>query len=128
MTMPMRTVLIAEDEEEVRGLLRRRLSGPNLRILMAANGAEALEAVRRGKPDLVILDYFMPQLDGFETCRALRSDARTRAIPVIMLSGLGPAAERFCEPESGPDAYVAKPIDWVDLSGRMQALLLPRPA
>ena len=102
--MAIRTVLIAEDEEEIRRLLGRMLSGPELRVLTVGNGAEALEAARRQRPDLVILDYFMPQLDGFETCRALRADARTRDI-----------------------AFAGKPIDWAELLGWIHVLLRGRP-
>ncbi|MFA6029683.1 MAG: response regulator [Elusimicrobiota bacterium] len=122
--MGIKTVLIADDEEDVLRMMKRRLSSPSLRVTTVGGGAEALAAARNQRPDIIILDYFMPQLDGFETCRALRDDARTRDIPVLMLSGMGSNSDAFTETESGPDAFLGKPFDWDDLLGWMNVLML----
>ena len=106
-----RRVLIVDDDPAIRMLCSINLQIEGLLVLEAADGRRGLEQARSERPDLVVTDVIMPGLDGFQLAKALRSDERTRQIPVIFLSSeTGPAnAERAHE--LGALAYVTKPFD-----------------
>src|SRR3989442_11072483 len=88
------TILVVDDDEDVRGLLRATLAGGPHRMLEAADGEEALGLIGRCPPDLVLLDVNLPGLDGPTVCRQLKADAATRAIPVLMVSAATQEADR----------------------------------
>ena len=126
--MPKPLVLIVDDEIDVRRVLRELLSLHGLRIAEAVDGDQAIEMAINLKPDLILLDFFMPMRDGLETCQALRADERTRHIPIIMLSGLGPDADKFANAGAGPDYCVDKPVDFPALLELVERILKRPPA
>ena len=81
-----RRILLAEDEKDVAELIRYTLTKEGYDVTLVTNGAEALRQTREIRPDLVLLDLMIPQLNGWEVCRRLKQDAATRAIPVIMVT------------------------------------------
>ena len=101
-------VLIADDNPAGRELLREGLDGHAAMIVEASNGREALEKIREARPDLVLLDIQMPEMDGFTLTHAIKSDRRFEGIPVVMLSALATDANRLLGKEVGCDAYVRK--------------------
>lgn len=112
-------ILIVEDTKTIVMVERLMLAGQNYDIDIACNGREGLEKVRSQKPDLVLLDIMMPEMDGIEVCRQLKSSSDTRHIPVVMVTTKG-------EPErveqafvAGCDDYVTKPIDKFELISKV---------
>ncbi len=103
-------VLVAEDEDEIRGYIRDELSG-DFRIQECANGREALEFVLREKPDLVISDVMMPEMDGMTLCRKLKQNINTSHIPIVLLTAKSKAEDRLEGLEIGADAYIVKPFN-----------------
>ncbi|MEW6582937.1 MAG: response regulator [Actinomycetota bacterium] len=118
-----RTVLVADDEPGVREVLRRGLGAPGCRVLAARDGEEALTLAREGEPDVVLLDLNMPKLDGWAVLRALREGARTRLLPIIMLTHAGSVQDRVGGLERGADDYVTKPFSLAELRARVDGVL-----
>ena len=114
------TILIAEDEADIRNILRLYLESENYEVLEAADGESAVAAVRSGSPDLVILDIMMPKLDGFSTCKEIK---KYKTIPVIMLSARGEEYDKLFGFELGIDDYVVKPFSPKELMARIKAVL-----
>lgn len=106
-----RRVLIADDDPAMRMLCAVNLRIEGLVVLEAADGRRALERARSERPDLVVTDVLMPELDGFELAEALRRDERTREIPFIFLSGEAEPANAARARELGALAYLNKPFD-----------------
>jgi twitching motility two-component system response regulator PilH len=106
-----RTVLIIEDDPDQRRLLDRMLGGAGWRIATAPDGEAGLTAARAERPDAIVLDLLMPRLNGFQTCRRLKSDAATRGIPVIIVTTKDQPADEFWAREIGADAFLHKPVD-----------------
>jgi len=110
----MPKILIVDDEPHIRLLLRQtleELEGCGVELLTAENGEQALATVRQDGPELVFLDIMMPKMNGFDVCRAIRSDAGLRNIHIIMLTAKGQEFDRQKGNESGADAYMTKPFD-----------------
>ena len=102
-------IVVAEDHEDIRHVLQRALERAGHQVVTAADGAAALEAVRRHRPDVVISDVDMPRMTGFDLCRAIRADAELRHIPVVLASGsLLPGDPRAVE--AGASATLLKPF------------------
>lgn len=116
----MDKLLIVDDNPGVRKVLYQALWHEDRDFVLAADGDAGLRLARCERPDLVILDVRMPGRDGYEVCGALRADAATRAIPVLMLTGLG---EEERARAAGADGYVAKPFDFRALSQLVSGLL-----
>lgn len=106
----MNTVLIADDEEALRTLVRVTLDTGRFRILEASDGVQALELAREHKPDLMFLDWAMPGFSGIEVCRKLRADPATRDLTVVMLTARAQDFDRDAALQVGVDAYVTKPF------------------
>jgi len=87
------TILIAEDEEIILNLLQRRLTTEGYRVLVAKNGVECLEVLKKETPDMLLLDIIMPKKDGFEVLEAMRKDEVLRAVPVVIISNSGQPLE-----------------------------------
>ena len=122
-----KTVLVADDDVEILGLVTRHLRGyDGVRILEASDGEEALEAARREKPDLVILDVMMPGMTGWEVCRAIREDDSLAATGVIMLTGIGERLNEMTSPLYGADQYLDKPFEFEDLDRLITTVLTDR--
>jgi DNA-binding response OmpR family regulator len=118
----MHSVLIVEDEPEVGRLLVEELSDAGFQTLLAANGNQALELVAEKRPDLIILDWMLPGLDGLQVLRRLRA-MLTSDVPVLMLSGRGDEMDRVLGLEVGADDYLAKPFSINELMARVRAML-----
>jgi CheY-like chemotaxis protein len=103
----MTTILVVEDEEPVQQLVADLLEDEGYEVLVAPDGAQGLAIAREAAPDLVITDLMMPVLSGTELCRRLRDDARTRDVPIIVMSAAGRAPAE----QAGPIAFLAKPFD-----------------
>jgi len=116
-------VLIAEDEPPQVEVLRYNLEKEGFRTAVAGTGEEALLLVDEEQPDLVILDWMMPELSGLEVCRRLRMRPETRQLPVILLTARGEEADRVRGLDSGADDYVVKPFLPSEVVARVRALL-----
>lgn len=117
------TILLADDDENNRELLRRRLSVEGHEVVEAGSGAEALEVLRRTSCDLVLLDIMMPVLDGFETLERIKRDEQLRELPVIMISALDEFQSVVRCIEMGAEDYLPKPFNRVLLRARIGASL-----
>ncbi len=123
--IPLRSVLVVDDDRIMRRTLELQLAPLGCRLLMASGGQEALDLVRREKPDLILLDIVMPGMDGFEVCRILKQDLETQHIPILHLTSLGrDAKDRSFA--SGADDFIAKPPHFVELRARIRSHLLIR--
>jgi two-component system response regulator MprA len=115
------TVLIVDDDERLRKMLQRTLTYEGLDVLTAADGQEALEQVRTGRPDLIILDWMMPRIDGIEVIHRLRAE-HNRTL-VLMLTARDAIDNRVEGLQSGADDYLVKPFAPAELVARIHALL-----
>jgi DNA-binding response OmpR family regulator len=116
-------VLVADDDEDILGLVSFRLERSGYEVAAAKDGEEALRLARELSPALVVLDVMMPRLDGYEAARRLREDEATRGIPVILLTALAQEADVARGFESGADDYLRKPFSPQELAARVQAVL-----
>ncbi|MFN0247063.1 MAG: PleD family two-component system response regulator [Kofleriaceae bacterium] len=105
----MATILIVDDVPTDRELLTRAVANMGHRTLTAENGAQALLVAKANKPNLILLDVVMPQMDGFATCRALKKDADTTSIPVVLVTSKNNESDRFWGRKQGADDHVGKP-------------------
>jgi phosphate regulon transcriptional regulator PhoB len=116
-------IVIIEDEKDIVELVRYNLRKEGLEVVGFGRGREGLDYIRRNPADLVLLDVLLPDFDGFEICRALRADDRTRALPVIFLTAKGAEIDRVVGLEIGADDYVVKPFSPRELVARVKAVL-----
>ncbi|MBF9046823.1 response regulator [Rhodobacterales bacterium LSUCC0031] len=108
-------ILLIEDEGNIREAIGFILSRAGWEVQGHGNGATAIDAVARTKPDLIILDIMLPGRSGFEILRALRDGAETATLPVLMLTAKGQARDQEAAFEMGADAYLTKPFSNADL-------------
>ena len=121
-----KTVLLVDDSASVRGILEFLLKSKGYRIRQAVDGGDALEKIAAETPDLIVLDAMMPVKTGFEVCVVLKSDERTRGIPVIMLTAMADTASetiRRINPRLRPDYFVSKPFKVNQLIEQIRSLL-----
>ncbi|MEO1549261.1 MAG: phosphate regulon transcriptional regulator PhoB [Pseudomonadota bacterium] len=116
-------VLVVEDEESLSHLLSYNLNKEGFDVATTFDGDEALIAVDEEKPDIVLLDWMLPNTSGVEICRQLRAQTQTKDIPVIMLTARGEEEDRIRGLELGADDYVTKPFSMSELVARMRAVL-----
>lgn len=116
-------ILIADDEEDVRELVRMNLGRAGFDTIEAEDGLQTLKLIRERKPNLIVLDVMMPGRDGLQVCEELRMFESTRLIPVIMLTAKGQIEDRITGLEHGADDYLSKPFSPKELVLRVQALL-----
>jgi len=112
--MNKKKVVIADDEMYVRQLVNSAL-GRDYAVLEASDGEEAIDITRRQHPDLILMDVLMPNLDGYTACYEIKKSETTRAIPVVMLTGIGHELNRKLAQEMGADGYVTKPFNLQEL-------------
>ncbi len=116
-------VLVVEDDPDIAQLLAHSLGRAGFVVDLLASGADALPAVRRLSPDLILLDLMLPGVDGLEVCRALRANPATAAVPVIMLTARAEESDRIVGLELGADDYITKPFSPNEVVARVRALL-----
>lgn len=114
------SILVVEDESAQREVLVYNLKAEGYVVFEAINGEEALLMVREEDPDLVLLDWMLPNVSGIEICRRLKSRTETRNIPVLMLSARGEEVDRVRGLENGADDYVVKPYSVAELMARVR--------
>jgi two-component system alkaline phosphatase synthesis response regulator PhoP len=120
---PTTRVLVAEDERDVAELIRYTLAREGFEVIVAPNGADALREARESRPDLMLLDLMLPQINGWELCRRLKQDPATRALPVIMLTARAEEGDKVLGFELGADDYVTKPFSTRELVARVRAVV-----
>ena len=119
----MSTVLVVEDSVAQREMIRDLLKGSGLTVMVVGGGVEALEVIKGHPPDLVLLDIVMPDMNGYEVCREIKSDPKTQNLPVVMCSAKGEEFDRYWGMKQGADAYIAKPFQATELVGTVKQLL-----
>lgn len=119
-------ILIADDNQQNLELLEAYLADIPCTILSAVDGEETLAKVRSETPDLILLDIMMPKVSGFEVCRQVKSDAKTRDIPVLMITSLHETSDIERGVEAGTDDFLSKPVHKQILLTRVRSLLKVR--
>lgn len=120
MGQQQRTIIVADDDRSLRELIRLSLKNEGYHVLQAANGLECISLVRERRPDLVILDVVMPQMDGLETCQNIRTFSQ---VPVVMLTAKVQSEDVITGLDKGADDYLVKPFNMDELLARIRALL-----
>jgi DNA-binding response OmpR family regulator len=118
-------VLIADDQANMRQLVRLTLETGRFEIFEAPDGDAALEVARREQPDLVFLDWTMPGLPGVEVCRALRDDPAHDGMRIVMLTARSQSEDRAVAHEMGVDDYITKPFSPIELLEKVRDVLGP---
>ena len=119
----LKTILLADDEANLRILVRTTLDDAEYCIIEAADGTTALELARQQRPDLLVLDWMMPGLNGIDVVQALRQDPVTAHIPIIMLTARGQETDKERGHSLGTSAYLVKPFSPLELLRKVQELL-----
>ena len=117
------SILVVDDEDDLLELVRYNLTKAGYRVSCVSTGEEALSHARRQPPDLIVLDLMLPAVDGLEVCRRLKADAKTRDIPIIMLTAKSEESDVVRGLERGADDYITKPFSPRVLAARVKALL-----
>src|SRR5436305_544631 len=120
---PLQKVLVIDDEENIIEFIRLGLRYEGFQIEAASNGEEGVTAAQRLTPDVIILDVMMPDIDGLEVCRRLRSNPTTRDIPILMLTAKDHVQDRIAGLRTGADDYLTKPFDFDEMLERIKAIL-----
>ncbi len=120
---PTESILIVEDEKDIVDLIAYHLKQSGFSVLTAMDGASGLERARKERPGLIVLDLMLPEMDGKDVCRALKSDPLTRPIPILMLTAKAEEMDRVIGFELGADDYVTKPFSPRELVLRVKAIL-----
>lgn len=117
-------VLVVDDNEQNLELLLAYMEDlPGVSLLSAADGEEALRVVAASHPDLILLDVMMPRMSGFEVCKRLKDNKKTRDIPIVMVTALNEQADIEKGAESGCDDFLTKPVNRMELLTRVKSLL-----
>ncbi len=123
---PTATVLVADDDPQILAMVAMRLGNRGYRVLEARDGTEALKLARNERPDLVVLDVMMPNMNGWEVARALRGDAALKSMGIVMLTAIGERINELTSPLYGADDFIDKPFSFEDLEKKVQAVIEKR--
>lgn len=121
--MDKKKILVVDDEPSIISFLTKMLS-TEYTVYQAKNGQQAVDSVKKNKPDLVIMDIMMPEMDGYTACALIKGDPSTRSIPVIMLTGVGFELNKQMALRMGANAYLTKPFSLLDLKKTMDPFLV----
>lgn len=121
--MEQKKILVADDEPHILRVVKDKLANAGFTVVTASNGEEALEAARREKPALILLDVMMPKMNGFDVCRALRAEAEFKGVPILLLTARGQEIDRHMGLEAGASEYITKPFSPRELLATVQAQL-----
>jgi len=116
-------ILVVDDEKSIAEAVRYNLVKAGFRVATAADGETAIRRCREEPPDLVLLDLMLPKADGLQVCRTLKQDARTRGVPIIMLTVKGEETDKVVGLELGADDYLTKPFSPRELVARVKVIL-----
>ncbi len=117
-------ILLVDDERNILDIVQFNLEVEGFEVMTASDGREALRAANEVKPDLILCDIMMPELNGLEVCRRLKADGRTNQIPIVMLSAKAQSQDKLDSIEAGADDFVTKPFDFGDLVARIKVNLV----
>ncbi len=120
---PPTRILVAEDDADIGNLLEHYLRKAGFVATLVTSGRDVMPQIKHEAPDLVVLDLMLPGLDGLQVCRAIRADANTAAIPIIMLTAKAEESDRIVGLELGADDYITKPFSPNEVVARVRALL-----
>jgi len=123
----MAKILLVEDNEMNRDMLSRRLERKGYQVVMATDGAQAVEMAQTEAPALILMDMSLPVVDGWDATRRIKAAPATRAIPVIALTAHAMSGDREKALEAGCDDFDTKPVDLARLLGKIEALLARKP-
>ncbi len=121
--LPKSTVLIVDDNAQNVELLQAFLESLPVKLMTAVDGVDALEKVEQFKPDLILLDIMMPRMSGFQVCKKLKSEAKTKDIQILMVTALNELGDIEQAAECGTDDFVSKPVNKFELVTRVKSLL-----
>ena len=124
--LPQSTVLIVDDNPQNIELLQAFLESLPVKLVTAVDGVDALEKVAQHNPDLILLDVMMPRMSGFQVCRRIKADPKTRDIQVLMVTALNELGDIEQASECGTDDFVSKPVNKFELLTRVKSLLRVR--
>jgi len=124
--LPQSTVLIVDDNAQNVELLQAFLESLPVKIVTAIDGVDALEKVAAHNPDLILLDVMMPRMSGFQVCRKLKNDVKTKDIQILMVTALNELGDIEQASECGTDDFVSKPVNKFELVTRVKSLLRVR--
>ena len=116
-------ILVVEDDESLRTLMEYNFGKEDFSVITARDGEEALLKIEEARPDLVVLDWMLPNVSGIEVCRRLRQKPETKGLPIIMLTARAEEADRVRGLDTGADDYVIKPFSMEELTARIRAVL-----
>jgi CheY-like chemotaxis protein len=117
------SVILAEDDPDIQLVARLALKRAGFTVRVVGNGLEAIAAIAEGRPDVVLLDWMMPELDGLEACRRIKSDPATKDIPVIFLTAKSQESEIQRGLSLGASGYVTKPFDALTLGDEVKRIV-----
>ena len=120
------TIMVVEDEPAIQDLIQINLELGGYRVLTHGNGEDALKHIQHELPDLALLDWMLPGISGVELARKLRSDSRTKSLPIILLTAKGAEEDKLKGLEFGADDYITKPFSLRELEARIKAVLRRR--
>jgi two-component system, sensor histidine kinase and response regulator len=119
-----KSILIVDDDESLRKMLKMRLSFKSYKVSEAESGEEALKAIHKEKPDLILLDIAMPDMDGYEVCKLLKDNPGTKDIPIVFLTAIGGNIENKLQGLMvGGIDYIQKPFDGAELLERIEKII-----
>jgi len=116
-------IFIVEDEPSIVQLVKYNLEKENFKVLVSNNGEEGLQEIKKTEPDLILLDWMLPDLSGIDICKALRKDTKFKNIPIIMLTARSQEEDKVLGLNVGADDYLPKPFSNLELVARVNALL-----
>ena len=116
----MTKILVVDDDKNLLEVIKYNLVNANYSIVLAESGTQALETARQEKPDLIILDVMLPEIDGFEVCRILRNEM---SVPILILSAKTDEIDKVVGLELGADDYITKPFSIRELMARVRAMI-----
>jgi DNA-binding response OmpR family regulator len=123
----MANILVVDDDAEVLGTVWRALSRDGHEVILAESAIQARERIDQTRPDMIVLDIMMPQVDGLEFCRELRQDSRVKTVPILFLSAKWRTDDIVHGLDAGADDYLTKPFELKELNARVRALLRRSP-
>lgn len=119
----MTTVLIVDDSVTMREIMADELKKTGIQVIEASNGKEAIEKINESCPDLVVLDIVMPEMNGYDLCRWIKTNDKSKNIPIVMCSSKSQDFDRYWGMKQGADAYITKPFHLPEMIKTVKQLL-----